>query len=118
LLKRGRYFKVPPLPCRQGDSGPYANALDLALADDTLVYCEGYKVVIDPVPSAWCCTREGQVVDPSGDGVAYFGIPFKLQYVCTTFMRLSRKAGVLDNDEEGWPLLSGVDEIEEVIEKI
>lgn len=89
----------------------YQNAAELALANPgRFIYCEGYAMGVIPVAHAWCVDlRTGLVVDPTwaaigGVGEEYLGIPF-----LTEFLRLSllnrEVYGILENWEEGFPLL-------------
>jgi hypothetical protein len=64
----------------------FANAQRLALAHDGLTYCEGLAWA-DGVPlvieHGWCLAEDDSVIDVTWDavGAAYFGIPFRRQFV-------------------------------------
>lgn len=82
----------------------YKNAGNLALEDDTLVYCEGwaYKPGIIPLHHAWCVDPNGEVIDPTwgtGEGHEYLGIGLARDFYFD-FIQSSGVWGVL---ADGWP---------------
>ena len=80
-----------------------------------MTYVEGYAIGIGSsigILHAWCVDQDGNVFDPTWKtGEAYFGIPFKAEYVkrviAERIERLGEEAyfGLLDDFEAGWPLI-------------
>src|ERR1035438_7217539 len=80
-------------------------------------YVEGYAinpwVARHPVAHAWCVDPEGFVVDTTWDeGVDYFGVPFRMEYVRRR-ADARKDYGLIDNEEMGFPLLTGAHRSEE-----
>lgn len=138
VLKHGKSYRRRVLPSgirRGGITQPFANALSLARENPEIyTYVEGYAAGSMPTLHAWCVDKDGFVIDPTWacdlkkgsdipgrsvlvqgqmvrtEGKAYFGIPFELDYVISTFEK--RKApGILDNWEQNWPLVSGKEDL-------
>lgn len=85
----------------------FRNAYNLAAANSSYVYVEGYAVSMIPTLHAWCIDENKNVIDPTWtDGTAYFGVPFSLKYVNSVI--LSRQIwGVIDNWNDRFPLITG-----------
>ena len=61
----------------------FSNAFHLALrSPKKYIYVEGFAFSSIPTCHAWCVDLKGNVVDPTWkEGVEYFGIPFKLDFL-------------------------------------
>lgn len=116
ILQHGRRFKPGRCP-KSYRTGAlikqcFRNAMRLAMRRD-LVYVEGYAMASTiPLPHAWCVKQNSDVViDPTwDDGVGYFGVPIKLDYVCKSYTA-SKQYAVIDNWYCKWPIFT--DPIEE-----
>lgn len=119
VLKWGREFSLAPYPeglWRGKKRECFHNAFRLASEAD-LFYVEGYALSIIPMLHAWCIDADGRVVDPTWDpdeNMAYLGIPLKWDYVIDILVSRGYY-GVLDNWEQGFPLLTGDDDISDVV---
>lgn len=87
----------------------HKNAVDLVLADDSLIYCEGYalfKGTSLPVLHAWVTNGKGAAIDNTWPqpGVAYAGVPFKTQFVNMTALKNHAIISLLDDYQNGYPL--------------
>ena len=121
VLAHGRAFlDKSPEAIRQGRiKACYENCYKMAIADESLTYCEGYAWSNESlflVPHAWLLDREGRVIEPTpiwserAAHAAYFGIPFALEYVCDMVER-NKEYGILENayrlgdqiSQEGFP---------------
>ena len=112
ILDHGWLYE--PGPLRQG-IGPgqsnecYNNALNLVLADESLVYVEGFTA--DEcglrIHHAWVTDGKGRAIDPTWakPGVVYAGVPFKSSFVCKTGLKDKGLGSLLDDWEQGYPLL-------------
>lgn len=73
-------------------------------------YVEGYAISCEqlpiPIHHAWC-VRDGKVIDPTWSpvGVAYFGVPFELEFVLEQIRGNKDSISVIDNYEKRFPLL-------------
>lgn len=111
LLAHGQHFprvkfddKYPKLA---PDGRCYDNAMEVVQQyPGELIYCEGTMVFdtgrgLFAMPHGWCCTPDGQVVDPTcwklqnDPKVLYLGIPFQLEYA-QHWKRLYGFHGMLD----------------------
>lgn len=109
VLSHGRPYQWQPLP-KMYQGGQFRccfrNAFDAAERHG-LVYVEGYALSEGEHIHAWCAEPDSDlVIDPTWErGEAYFGVAFDLGFVARTLK--SRGAyGVLDNWEEGSPVLT------------
>ena len=87
----------------------HKNATDLALADDSLIYCEGFAQVNSgslPRLHSWVTDGLGRAIDNtwSRPGVAYAGVPFKSFFVNMTALKNQATISLLDDWENGYPL--------------
>ena len=124
VLDNGEYFESPeyPLPARfRGEPKMcYSNSFDMLVgygmscpkAVDA-IYCEGYAYTegLIPLPHAWLLSKDGEVLETTWDhaGDEYYGVAFDSGFVRDTLLSKG-SYGVIDNVEERWPLLSGIDE--------
>ena len=98
--------RVLPSEYRMGEIKMcFKNAAELALADPSLTYHEGYAVgrAGIPVLHAWCVDEDGGVVDPTWptDGAdptewTYLGCGFQTDFVCRVLVE-KETWGVLDS---------------------
>ena len=116
ILKHGRAFewRVVPPGVRMGTARQcFHNSVRLALGKRRFyTYVEGYAintwVARHPVAHAWCVDPEDFVVDTTWDeGMDYFGVPFRMEYV-RRIADARKDYGLIDNEEMGFPLLTGV----------
>jgi hypothetical protein len=120
VMANGQPFQYKSLP-RHISRGTlrhcFENAYDLALRSG-LVYVEGFAAGIIPVLHAWCLDSGGKVVDPTWHALlnpVYYGVPFKRGFVLDTVLR-RKMYGIIDDWENGFPLLAGKYMPEEFLE--
>lgn len=87
----------------------HKNAADLALDDDSLIYCEGYAMFKDgslPILHAWVTDGRGRAIDNTWPqpGVAYAGVPFRSLFVNMTALKNHATISLLDDYQNNWPL--------------
>jgi hypothetical protein len=87
----------------------HKNATDLALADDSLIYCEGYALFKSgslPTLHAWVTDGKGRAIDNTWPkpGVAYAGVPFKSFFVSMTALKNHATVSLLDDYQNNYPL--------------
>jgi len=116
ILKHGRGFEWRALPpgIRMGMALQcFRNSVRAALGRPRFyTYVEGYAintwVARHPVAHAWCIDPEGFVVDTTWDeGMDYFGVPFRMEYVRRIANARKKDYCLIDNEEMGFPLLTG-----------
>lgn len=84
----------------------FKNAYRLA-SSKGFKYCEGYATSIIPTLHAWCLDEKGNVIDVTWkNGRDYFGVIFPMSYIHKVHAARG-KYGVMDNYEQGFPLLKG-----------
>ncbi len=112
VLQHGREFPQRPLPegvVRGPMKDCFRNAAHLLYEHPEYTYVEGYAAGMIPMLHAWCVDDEGFVVDntwPEEIGNCYFGVPFNTRFVMRTLCERGYY-GIIDNMEQGWPLLTG-----------
>jgi hypothetical protein len=89
----------------------HTNATDLALADDSLIYCEGYALFKSggvPTIHAWVTDGNGRAFDNTWPqpGVAYAGVPFQSLFVSLTALKDRATISLLDDYQNNYPLRS------------
>ena len=87
----------------------HTNATDLVLADDTLIYCEGYALFrrgSQPTLHAWVTDGRGRAIDNTWPkpGVAYAGVPFNTNFVNMTALKNRAIVSLLDDYQNDYPL--------------
>jgi len=87
----------------------HKNATDLALADDSLVYCEGYALFQGgsvPTLHSWVTEGRGTAIDNTWPqpGVAYAGVPFRAFFVNMTALKNRATISLLDDYQNDYPL--------------
>lgn len=99
------------LPSKTSDLAQerHKNATDLALADDSLIYCEGYALFKSgslPTLHAWVTDGQGKAIDNTWPqpGVAYAGVPFQPLFVNMTALKSHATGSLLDDYLNNWPL--------------
>jgi hypothetical protein len=93
VLRHGQWFRTDERTTsgrRMTRKQCYCNSALRALDDPTLRYCEGYcynKPFL--FEHAWLIDERGMVVDPTlrETPLAYFGVPFKTEYLIETMQR-------------------------------
>lgn len=114
ILKNGRRFEmISSLPpdIKQGKAGNcFENAYWVALENKhKYYYCEGYVMANRntlPVFHSWVVNRQREVIDPTCPfGRYYYGIAFRLSYVCQWLLKNNGHKSIIDNWMQGWPLL-------------
>lgn len=91
----------------------HTNAVNLALDNDSWIYCEGYALFKEtslPVVHAWVADGSGNAIDNTWPqpGVAYAGVPFKSLFVNTTALRNRAIVSLLEDYQNDYPLRSGL----------
>lgn len=112
VLEHGWWYEPVELPKHIGTGIPeqcHTNAVNLALDDDSLIYCEGYAIFKDrslPVIHAWVTDGNGNAIDNtwSQPGVAYAGVPFKSLFVNMTALKNRAIVSLLDDYQNNCPL--------------
>lgn len=94
-------FLRPPGMPKMMDKECFSNCAGLVLANDDLVYCEGYAKVEYMeffILHAWLMLPDGTMLDPTWKtmGAAYRGIPFATEYLRRVMVE-SEMYGILDN---------------------
>jgi hypothetical protein len=124
ILKHGRAFEWRALPhgVRMGVPRQcFRNAVRLALRKPRFyTYVEGYAintwVAEHPVAHAWCVDPEHFVVDTTWEeGSDYFGVPFRAEYVRRMAGARRMDYPLIDNEEMGFPLLTGAHAVAEAV---
>jgi hypothetical protein len=87
----------------------HKNSADLALADDSLIYCEGYALFKSgslPTLHAWVTEGHGNAIDNTWPypGVAYAGVPFTSFFVNMTALKNHATISLLDDYQNNYPL--------------
>jgi hypothetical protein len=111
VLKNGKQYDYAVSGVRKGKMKEcFMNAYHLVQRDPSLTYVEGYaktKNLPIAVLHAWAVDKDGNVHDPTWeDGSSYFGVSFSRDFVEETIVSKGTY-GVIDNYEQGFPLLSG-----------
>ncbi|MEX1098580.1 MAG: hypothetical protein WED34_21215 [Planctomycetales bacterium] len=87
----------------------HKNAAESALADDKLIYCEGFAVFKSgslPTLHAWVTDGRGRAIDNTWPkpGVAYAGVPFTSNFVNMTALKNRATISLLDDYQNNYPL--------------
>ena len=87
----------------------HKNAADLILADDELVYCEGFALFNNgsqPTLHSWVTDGQGHAIDNTWPkpGVAYAGVPFKSFFVSMSALKNHAIISLLDDYQNNYPL--------------
>jgi hypothetical protein len=87
----------------------HKNAADLAMEDDSLIYCEGYALFKGsslPTLHSWVTDCRGKAIDNTWPqpGVAYAGVPFLINVVTMTALKRHAIGSLLDDYDNGFPL--------------
>ena len=112
VLKYGWWYEPPDADLKFATGTPqecHKNAADLALADDSLIYCEGYALFKSgslPTLHAWVTDGHGRAIDNTWPqpGVAYAGVPFKSIFVNMTALKNHATVSLLDDYQNTYPL--------------
>ena len=119
LELHGRKFTPQPLPreFRSGNMGCcFANAYSMAKRYD-VVYVEGLAVDAGSRCAhlhAWCANGCNVLDATWTDGIAYFGVPIKWEFLHNEIQERERRCrasgvtmyyGLLDDYRNGWPLI-------------
>lgn len=112
----GRFYEPQKLP-RKYKRGRvkecFGNCFYLQLEHPGLVYVEGFAVSSTTRKSAplhaWCVDSKSRVVDPTWAeiGHAYFGVPFRADYLLEVIKKRDAKYfGLIDDWQQNYPLLN------------
>ncbi len=87
----------------------HKNAIDWAMDDDSLVYCEGLALSKGsslPILHAWVTDGHGRAIDNTWPqpGVAYAGVPFRAGFVTLTALKNDAIGSLLDDYQNDYPL--------------
>jgi len=112
VLEHGFWYEPVELPKTITIGTPeqcHTNAVNLALDDDSLIYCEGYALFQEaslPVVHAWVTDGQGNAIDNTWaePGVAYAGVPFKSLFVNGTALKNRAIVSLLDDYQNNYPL--------------
>lgn len=112
VLEYGWWYEPKQLPddCVHGAQQQcHKNACDLMLADNSVIYCEGYALLRSgglPTLHSWVTDGKGRVIDNTWPsvGVAYAGVPFKSLFVTMTALRNRAIISLLDDFQNDYPL--------------
>ena len=112
VLDYGWWYEPVQLPEQIAIGTPeqcHTNAVNLAINDDSLIYCEGYALFKDgslPVIHAWVTDGNGNAIDNTWPqpGVAYAGVPFKSSFVTMTALKNRAVISLLDDYQNEYPL--------------
>jgi len=112
ILEYGWWYEPAELPKQFAHGTPqecHKNATDLMLADESLVYCEGYalfKSASLPTLHAWITDGQGRAIDNSWPqpGLAYAGVPFQSGFVNLTALKNRATISLLDDYQNSYPL--------------
>jgi hypothetical protein len=113
VLDYGYWYDLTPRPkgIRLGRKNQcFANAFNLALNDDSLMYCEGFCVSLGGgllVHHAWVTDGAGRVIDNSlkEPAAAYAGVPFNTNFVNLYHLKNEAMICLLDDHLHDWPML-------------
>lgn len=112
VLEHGWWYEPAELDKKFATGTPqecHKNAVELALDDDSLIYCEGYAMFKDgslPILHAWVTDGRGRAIDNTWPqpGVAYAGVPFRSLFVNMTALKNHATISLLDDYQNNWPL--------------
>lgn len=112
VLDYGWWYEPAELPQHIPRGTPqecHKNAMDLALEDNSLIYCEGYALFPGsslPTLHAWVTDGQGKAFDNTWPqpAVAYAGVPFRSSYVSIWALKNRAMGSLLDDYQNGWPL--------------
>lgn len=112
VLEHGWWYEPVELPKQIAIGTPeecHRNAVNLALDDDSMIYCEGYALFKDaslPVVHAWVTDGHGNAIDNTWlqPGVAYAGVPFRSLFVNMTALKNRAIVSLLDDYQNNYPL--------------
>ena len=118
VLANGRHFSKHPNQHQYFSSlntlgRCFWNALELIMEchPKILLYAEGYAYAQGEsmlFHHGWAVTPNGDCIDPTwSNGIDYFGVVFDPHYVAGIALRHKMFAGVIDNEGDEWPLLTG-----------
>lgn len=113
VLQHGWWYQPIEVPKQISLGTPqecHTNAIDLTLADETLIYCEGYALFRDssqPRIHAWVTDGKGNAIYNTWPqpGVVYAGVPFTSNFVTMTTLKNHAAISLLDDFQNGFPLL-------------
>jgi hypothetical protein len=112
VLEYGWWYEPVDLPKRITLGTPeqfHTNASNLMLAENSLIYCEGYALFesgMTPTIHAWVTDGRGRAIDNtwSKPGVAYAGVPFKSLFVSMTTLKNHAIISLLGDWQNAYPL--------------
>jgi hypothetical protein len=112
VLENGWWYEPAELDVAFATGSPrecHKNATDLALANDSLIYCEGYALFKSgslPTLRAWVTDGHGRAIDNTWPklGVAYAGVPFQSLFLNMAALKNHATISLLDDWQNNWPL--------------
>lgn len=112
VLEYGWFFEPTELEATLPVGEPqqcHKNAADLTLADEGLIYCEGFALLKSggqPTLHSWVTNGRGFAIDNTWQppGVAYAGVPFKPSFVSMTALKNRATVSLLDDYSNNYPL--------------
>lgn len=126
VLEHGRYYEWSPHGYRMGPIKQcFRNSIMGTSSYKDLIYVEGYTSTIIPIHHAWLSTKGGRVIDltlrnnelrESEYGpIGYFGTPMNREWVMMTSINRKHGCSMIDNWEDGYPLLLNDDLLVEAL---
>lgn len=112
VVEYGWWYEPVGIPSETSFGTPrqcHKNAVNLMLADDSLIYCEGYALAesgVIPTIHAWVTDGRGRAIDNTwrNPGVAYAGVPFRSLFVNLTALKNHATVSLLDDYQNNYPL--------------
>jgi hypothetical protein len=116
VLQHGWWYEPIHLPSgieRGKQQECYRNAQRLIQKDKSLIYCEGFALLKNGCGStlhAWVTDGSGNAIDTTWPrpGIAYAGVPFDTTFVIMTCLKNRANMSLLDDWQNGFPLLNGL----------
>ncbi len=113
LLEYGWWYEPAPKPAdvpKGKKNECFGNSFWLAFENPSLIYVEGFAMYEEDhriTPHAWVTDGTGRVIDSTWDkiGVAYAGVPLRIQWLNQRHLIAKAIVCVLDDWQNDWPIL-------------